>query len=61
MATDIESAIAAACHTEWNRLHASVARITRDCDLAEDVVQDAFATALKTGRGTACLSTPERG
>lgn len=50
MTQDVEGAIANANYHEWGRVLASVARITRDLDLAEDIVQDAFAAALTDWR-----------
>jgi RNA polymerase sigma-70 factor (ECF subfamily) len=44
--TDVASAVAEVHRTEWGRLVAGLIRLTGDWALAEDAVQDAFATAL---------------
>jgi RNA polymerase sigma-70 factor, ECF subfamily len=45
--TDVESAVADAFHREWGRVVATLIRMTRDWDLAEECAQDAFALALE--------------
>ncbi len=47
-ATDeaVRAAVAAAYREEWGQVVATLIGMTRDWDLAEDCVQDAFATAL---------------
>jgi RNA polymerase sigma factor (sigma-70 family) len=47
MAADPHRAIAAVFHIERPKLIASLARITRDVGIAEELAQDAFETALK--------------
>jgi RNA polymerase sigma-70 factor (ECF subfamily) len=44
---DVEAAVADAFSQEWGRVVASLIRMTRDWDLAEECVQDAFAAALE--------------
>ena len=43
---EVADAIADAYRTEWAQVLATVVRVTRDFDVAEDCVQDAFARAL---------------
>ncbi|HEV3329043.1 MAG TPA: sigma-70 family RNA polymerase sigma factor [Acidimicrobiales bacterium] len=45
---EVEQAVAAAHRREWATLLASTVRTTRDLDLAEECVQEAFAQALTT-------------
>jgi len=47
-ATDVQAAIEAVFHEEQGRILASLIRMCRDFDLAEDAMQDAFTTALTT-------------
>jgi RNA polymerase sigma-70 factor, ECF subfamily len=42
----VSAAVAAAYRAEWTRVLSTVIRVTRDFDLAEDCVQDAYAQAL---------------
>jgi RNA polymerase sigma-70 factor (ECF subfamily) len=42
----VAEAVTAAYRTEWTRVLSTVIRVTRDVDLAEDCVQDAYALAL---------------
>jgi RNA polymerase sigma-70 factor (ECF subfamily) len=51
--SDVEAAVALAHRQEWALVLAATVRITRDLDLAEECVQDAYARALSTW--------PERG
>ncbi|MFI6452437.1 RNA polymerase sigma factor [Streptosporangium amethystogenes] len=44
--TPVEAAVAEAHRREWAALIAATVRITRDLDLAEECVQDAYVTAL---------------
>jgi RNA polymerase sigma-70 factor (ECF subfamily) len=44
---DVEAALADAFREEWGRVVASLIRMTRDWDLAEECAQDAFALALE--------------
>ena len=46
---------------EWGRVLASLVGYLRHFDLAEDVVQDAFATAASAGPATASRTTPPGG
>ena len=45
--TDVESAVADAHRREWARVLAATVRVTRDLDLAEECVQEAYAAALR--------------
>src|SRR6516165_2813205 len=45
---DVGAAVAAAHRSEWAFVLAATVRITRDLDLAEECVQDAYARALAT-------------
>ena len=45
---DIDTAVAAAHRSEWAFVLAAAVRVTRDIDLAEECVQDAYAQALTT-------------
>ena len=47
MSADVESAVADAFRLEWGRVVATLIRMTRDWDLAEECAQDAFALALE--------------
>jgi RNA polymerase sigma-70 factor (ECF subfamily) len=44
---DVEAAVAEAFRDEWGRVVATLIRMTRDWDLAEECAQDAFALALE--------------
>jgi RNA polymerase sigma-70 factor (ECF subfamily) len=44
---DVEAAVADAFREEWGRVVATLIRMTRDWDLAEECAQDAFALALE--------------
>ena len=44
---DVEAAVAIAFRDEWGRVVATLIRMTRDWDLAEECAQDAFAMALE--------------
>jgi RNA polymerase sigma-70 factor, ECF subfamily len=44
---DVEAAVADAFRREWGRVVATLIRMTRDWDLAEECAQDAFAVALE--------------
>jgi RNA polymerase sigma factor (sigma-70 family) len=46
-ATDVEAAVADAHRREWASVLAATVRVTRDLDLAEECVQDAYAAALR--------------
>jgi RNA polymerase sigma-70 factor (ECF subfamily) len=62
----VESALAAAHRGEWGRVLAATARVTRDLDLAEECVQEAYADALRSwaagvpGNPAAWLTTAAR-
>ena len=43
----IDAAVADAFHAEWGRVVASLIRMTRDWDLAEECAQDAFVQAVR--------------
>jgi RNA polymerase sigma-70 factor (ECF subfamily) len=47
VSADVESAVADAFRLEWGRVVATLIRMTRDWDLAEECAQDAFALALE--------------
>jgi len=57
MSVDVGAAVAQAHRTEWARVFATTAQMTRDLDLAEECAQDAFAQALATWPQT---GVPER-
>lgn len=44
----VESAVADTHRREWARVLAATVRVARDLDLAEECVQEAYASALKT-------------
>jgi RNA polymerase sigma factor (sigma-70 family) len=44
----VEAALGAAHRGEWGRVLAATARVTRDLDLAEECVQEAYAAALRS-------------
>ena len=44
--TGVEAAVAGAHRREWGRVLAATARVARDLDLAEECVQEAYASAL---------------
>jgi RNA polymerase sigma-70 factor (ECF subfamily) len=48
MNAEVEAAVADAHRSEWGYVLASTLRVTRDIDLAEECVQDAYARALAT-------------
>jgi RNA polymerase sigma factor (sigma-70 family) len=48
VAAEVAAAVAAAHRAEWARVLAATVRLTRDLDLAEECVQDAFAQALRS-------------
>jgi RNA polymerase sigma-70 factor, ECF subfamily len=47
VSSDVEAAVADAFREEWGRIVATLIRMTRDWDLAEECAQDAFALALE--------------
>jgi RNA polymerase sigma-70 factor (ECF subfamily) len=48
MTADVDAAVAKAFQEEWGHLVATLIRVTRSFDVAEECVQDAFAQAVKT-------------
>ena len=46
-AAAVEAAVADAHRREWGRVLAATARVARDLDLAEECVQEAYASALQ--------------
>jgi RNA polymerase sigma factor (sigma-70 family) len=66
-ATDVEAAVTDAHRREWASVLAATVRVTRDLDLAEECVQDAYAAALRAwpaagvpGNPAAWLTTTAR-
>jgi RNA polymerase sigma factor (sigma-70 family) len=47
-AAAVEAAIAGAHRSDWARILAATVRVARDLDLAEECVQEAYASAMKT-------------
>ncbi|MGN9906380.1 RNA polymerase sigma factor [Phytohabitans sp. LJ34] len=58
MTPDITAAVAEAHRTEWARVFATTAQLTRDLDLAEECAQDAYAQALLTWPRTGVPDRP---
>jgi RNA polymerase sigma factor (sigma-70 family) len=54
----VTSAVADAHRREWARVLAATVRVTRDLDLAEECVQDAFAQALRSWPADGVPSRP---
>ncbi|WP_433066007.1 RNA polymerase sigma factor [Dactylosporangium sp. CS-033363] len=54
----VAEAVERAHREEWARVLAAVVRLTRDLDLAEECVQDAFAQALRTWPDTGVPDRP---
>jgi predicted RNA polymerase sigma factor len=54
----VEAAVADAHRHEWGTVLAATARVTRDLDLAEECVQEAYAAALRTWGSTGIPSIP---
>ena len=50
--SDVEQAVADAHRREWAFVLAATVRVTRDLDMAEEAVQDAYVQALRTWRRT---------
>jgi RNA polymerase sigma-70 factor (ECF subfamily) len=48
MSDEVVAAVASAHRREWARVFATTAALTRDLDLAQECVQDAYAQALQT-------------
>jgi RNA polymerase sigma-70 factor (ECF subfamily) len=57
-ATGVEAAIADAHRREWAAVLAATVRVTRDLDLAEECVQDAYAAALRSWPTTGVPGNP---
>jgi RNA polymerase sigma-70 factor (ECF subfamily) len=58
MSADVVAAVAEAHRRDWARVYASVARLTRDLDLAEECAQEAYAQALQTWTRTGIPDRP---
>jgi RNA polymerase sigma-70 factor (ECF subfamily) len=58
MTTDVVAAVADAHRRDWARVYAATARLTRDLDLAEECVQDAYAQALQAWPRTGIPDRP---
>jgi RNA polymerase sigma-70 factor, ECF subfamily len=58
MTVEVAVAVAQAHRTEWGRVFASTARMTRDLDLAEECTQDAYVQALETWAQTGIPDRP---
>ena len=56
--SEVASAVAEAHRTEWGFVLSSTVRLTRDIDLAEECVQDAYAQALTTWRDRGIPAKP---
>ncbi len=56
--TDVEEALATAYRREWAQVLATVVRLTRDVDAAQDAVQEAFASALDAWRAAGVPANP---
>jgi RNA polymerase sigma factor (sigma-70 family) len=56
--SEVASAVAEAHRTEWGFVLSSTVRLTRDLDLAEECVQDAYAQALTTWRDRGIPAKP---
>ena len=54
----VAAAVAEAHRREWAFVLAATVRVTRDIDLAEECVQDAYATALRTWPGSGIPDKP---
>ena len=55
---DVAAAVAEAHRREWGFVLAATVRVTRDLDLAEECVQDAYAQALRTWPERGVPATP---
>ncbi len=56
--TGVEAAVAGAHRREWGRVLAATARVARDLDLAEECVQEAYASALAAWVGGGIPDNP---
>jgi len=54
----VEAALAKAHRHEWARVLAATARVARDLDLAEECVQEAYASALRAWAVTGIPDNP---
>jgi RNA polymerase sigma factor (sigma-70 family) len=54
----VEAALAGAHRSEWGRVLAATARVARDLDLAEECVQEAYASALRAWAATGVPDNP---
>ena len=57
-AEDVAQAVADAHRREWAFVLAATVRVTRDIDLAEECVQDAYARALRSWSGGGVPARP---
>ncbi|MFD4638296.1 RNA polymerase sigma factor [Lentzea sp. NPDC058436] len=55
---EVVAAVAEAYRRDWTRVFSTTARLTRDLDLAEECVQDAYAQALETWGATGVPDRP---
>ena len=55
---EVQRAIEDAHRRDWGRVLASTARLTRDLDLAEDCVEDAYVSALKAWQADGIPANP---
>ena len=55
---DVRAAIEEAHRSEWGRVLAATARFTRDIDLAEDCVEDAYVSALRAWQADGIPANP---
>ena len=58
MSAEVVAAVAQAHCREWARVFATIAQLTRDLDLAEECVQDAYEQALRTWPDTGIPDRP---
>ncbi|SDY82481.1 RNA polymerase sigma-70 factor, ECF subfamily [Asanoa ishikariensis] len=58
MSPDVDDALARAYRREWAQVLATVVRLTRDLDAAQDAVQEAFAAAVPAWRANGVPANP---
>jgi RNA polymerase sigma-70 factor (ECF subfamily) len=58
MVTDVEAAVDAVYRSDWGRIVATLIRLARDFDVAEDAAQEAFAAAVERWPGTGIPDSP---
>jgi RNA polymerase sigma factor (sigma-70 family) len=58
MSDEVAAVVAQAHHREWARVFAATAYLTRDLDLAEECVQEAFAQALQSWTASGLPDNP---